>query len=176
MQICGQSSAASMLIALGSKRMWPRLHEKDKSSPDLLNFLFSGLTPMIETPVKMSCGFHNLLMGVPFVTVNSIVIVLPEHAIVSMQVQAAGHLSKQALTGEKQCLQKRMQGPLQAHACSLARGANASPSQHALCCCLHTALAQAYQRVVASYSPVCLMSWSSNVGLNTRFSMLMLNM
>ena len=43
---------------------------------DLLNFLFSGLIPMMETPVKMSLGFHHLLTGVSFVNANSIVMVL----------------------------------------------------------------------------------------------------
>ena len=83
-----------MIIALGYQILWPRLYEKDLSWTDLLNFLFSGLTPMMETPVKMSFGLHHLLMGVPFVSVNSIVIVLPGQATLSLQVQAAGRLSR----------------------------------------------------------------------------------
>ena len=43
---------------------------------DLLNFLVSGLMPMMETPVKMSFGFHHLLTGVSFVRANSIDMVL----------------------------------------------------------------------------------------------------
>ena len=81
---------------------------------------------MMETPVKMSFGFHHLLMGVPFVRVNCIVIVLPGHAMMSFQVQAARHLSRQALTREITCLQNRIPRQFQAHACSLARDATSS--------------------------------------------------